>query len=150
MKLVVDANIIFSGILNSNGKIGDLLINSHKHINFIAPDFLRYEIFKHHSRLCSISGMTSEQVREAEYLIYKDITFISEEQIKPAAWLAAEKLVADIDPKDIHYVAFSKHFHCKIWSGDKTLIKGLGKKGFTNFMTTNELYKWRQDKDTKV
>jgi predicted nucleic acid-binding protein len=40
MKIVVDANIIFSGILNSNGKIGDLLINSDKMFSFIAPDFL--------------------------------------------------------------------------------------------------------------
>ena len=27
MKIIVDANIVFSGILNSNGKIGDLLMN---------------------------------------------------------------------------------------------------------------------------
>ncbi|MFW5663861.1 MAG: PIN domain-containing protein [Bacteroidota bacterium] len=146
MKVVVDANIIFSAILNSNGKIGDLLINSQKYILFIAPDFLRSEIFKHYSRLCEISGMTTEQVREAEYQIYKEITFISEEQIKLSAWLAAEKLVADVDPKDIQYVAFSKHFRCKIWSGDKTLMNGLAKKGFTNFMTTEELYNWRNDR----
>jgi predicted nucleic acid-binding protein len=30
MKIVVDANIIFSAILNSDGKIGDVLINSGK------------------------------------------------------------------------------------------------------------------------
>lgn len=146
MKIVVDANIIFSAILNSNGKIGDLLINSQKYILFIAPNFLRSEIFKHYSRLSKISGMTTEQVREAEYQIYKEITFISEEQIKLSAWFAAEKLVADVDPKDIQYVAFSKHFRCKIWSGDKTLMNGLAKKGFTNFMTTEELYNWRNDR----
>lgn len=144
MKVVVDANIVFSGILNSNGKIGDLLINSQKYLDFIAPDFLRAEIYKHHPRLCKISGMTLEQVQDAEFQICKDITFISEEQIKLSTWLRAEKLVADIDPKDIHYVAYSKHFRCKIWSGDKELINGLAKKGFTNFISTDELYKWRQ------
>jgi predicted nucleic acid-binding protein len=104
VKVIVDANIVFSGILNSNGKIGDLLINSKKHFDFIAPDFLRGEIYKHHSRLSKISGMTIEQIREAEFQICKDVTFISEEQIKKATWLAAEKLVADIDPKDTHYI----------------------------------------------
>jgi predicted nucleic acid-binding protein len=54
------------------------------------------------------------------------------------------KLVADIDPKDTHYVAYSKHFRCKIWSGDKKLIKGLAKKGFTKFVTTEELFSIRQ------
>ncbi len=150
MRVVVDANIVFSGIVNSNGKIGDLLINSRKYLDFIAPDFLRTEIFKHHSRLCKISRMTLEQVREAEFQICKDITFISEEQINQSTWLAAKNLVADIDPKDTHYVAYSKHFHCKIWSGDKELIKGLAKKGFTSFISTDVLFKWRQDNEAKV
>ncbi len=82
MKIIVDANIVFSAILNTNGKIGDLLINSKKHFDFIAPDFLRTEIKKHYPRLIKISGLTLEQIQEAEFQIYKGITFISEEQIK--------------------------------------------------------------------
>ena len=144
MKIIVDANIVFSGILNSNGKIGDLLINSTKDFDFIAPDFLRIEIYKHYPRLCKIAKMTLDQVREAEFQICKDITFISEEQIKQLTWKSAEKLVSDIDPKDTHYIAYSKHFRCKIWSGDKELIKGLLKKKFKNFLTTEELYNLRQ------
>jgi len=144
VKFIVDANIIFSGILNTKGKIGDLLINSQDHFDFIAPDFLRTEIKKHYPRLCKISKLNIEQVKEAEFQVYKDITFISEEQIKLSTWEIAEKLVLDIDPKDTHYVAFAKHFKCKIWSGDKALIKGLAKKKFTRFVTTDELFKLRE------
>ena len=149
MRLIVDANIVFSGILNSKGKIGDLLINSQKYLEFIAPYFLREEIFKHYPRLCKISSMALEQVRESEFQVCKEITFISEEQIKQSTWLTAEKLVADIDPKDTHYVAYSKHFRCKIWSGDKVLMNGLARKGFTNFNTTDELFKWRQNNEPR-
>jgi len=149
VRIIVDANIVFSGILNSKGKIGDLLINSKKHFEFIAPDFLRTEIYKHYPRLSKISGLTMEEVREAEFQIYKDITFISEEQIKQNHWLTAEKLVFDIDPNDTHYIAYSKHFRCKIWSGDKELIKGLAKKDFTNFITTDELFNLRNDQKVK-
>ncbi len=150
MKIIVDANIVFSGILNSNGKIGDLLINSRKHFEFVAPDFLRVEIRKHHPRLSKISGMTIDDVQEAEFQICKDITFISEEQIKSSVWFAAEKLCADIDPKDTHYVAFSKQFKCKIWSYDKVLRKGLERKGFTNFISTEELFKLRNQKTERL
>ena len=147
MRVIVDANIVFSGILNSQGKIGDILINStRKHLNFIAPDFLRLEIYSHYQRLSKISGMSIEQVREAEFQICKEISFISEEQIKESIWASAEKLVSDIDPKDIHYVAFAKHFRCKIWSGDKVLMKGLAKKGFTNFISTEQLYLLHRNK----
>jgi len=141
VRIIVDANIVFSGILNSNGKIGDLLINSKKQFEFIAPDFLRSEIHKHYNKLRKISGMTIEQIREAEFQICKDIKFISEEQIKKSIWIAANKLVMDIDQNDTPYIAFSKHFRCKIWSGDKKLMKGLIKKGFNNIITTDEIYK---------
>ena len=56
------------------------------------------------------------------------LSFYSEGLIKISTWNIANKLVEDIDPNDIHYVAFSKHFRCKIWSGDKSLMKGLSKK----------------------
>lgn len=144
MKIIIDANIVFSGILNTNSKIGDLLINSKKYFYFIAPDFLRTEIKKHYPKLIKISGLSIDQIQEAEFQIYKDIHFISEEQIKASNWITAEKLVADIDPNDIHYIAFSKQFKCDIWSGDKTLIKGLAKKGFTNFITTESLFQLRR------
>ena len=97
MKIIVDANIVFSGILNTNGKIGDLLINSKKRFDFIAPDFLRTEIKKHYSKLAKISKLTLEQIQESEFQICQDITFISEEQIKLSSWRIAEKLVADVD-----------------------------------------------------
>lgn len=144
VKIIVDANIVFSGVLNTNGKIGDLLINSKKYFNFIAPDFLRIEIHNHYSKLASISKLSLKQIQEAEFQICKDVTFFSPEQINTKNWLSAEKLVADIDPKDIHYVAFAKHFRCKIWSGDKQLMKGLEKKGFQNVISTNDLYNLRE------
>lgn len=146
MKIIVDANIVFSGILNSYGKIGDLLINSKKHFGFIAPEFLRYEIKEKYDRLQSISGLTIERVQEAEYQVCKDITFISEEQIDHKFWSEAYELVRGIDANDIQYVAYSKQFRCKIWSGDKKLFNGLKARGFTNILTTDELFELRNDK----
>ena len=71
MRIIVDANIVFSGILNSNGKIGDLLINSKGIIDFIAPDFLRMEIRKNYSKLTRISKMTLQDIRESEFRFAK-------------------------------------------------------------------------------
>ena len=144
MKIIVDASIVFSALLNTNGRIGDLLMNSGRKFNFIAPDFLREEINRHYPRLVKISRLSAAQIKEAEFQIYKQINFISEEQIKPTHWISAEKLVSDVDPKDVQYVAFAKNFRCKIWSGDKALMKGLESKGFNNFISTSDLYKLRE------
>jgi predicted nucleic acid-binding protein len=143
VRIIVDANIVFSGILNSNGKIGDLLINSEKYFNFIAPEFLRYEIRDKYKKLQSISGLNIDQIQEAEYQVCKDITFISEEQIDYKLWVEAHELVKNVDADDVPYVAYAKQFRCKIWSGDKKLIKGLKANGFVNIFTTDELFELR-------
>ena len=51
MKIVVDTNIIFSALLNSNGTIGDLMFNSNKTFELYSCSYMRYEIFKHWERL---------------------------------------------------------------------------------------------------
>lgn len=145
MKVIVDANIVFSAILNTKGKIADILINSTGLIRFTAPDFLRIEIRKHHDRLAKISGMDVEHILESEFLVCRDIIFISEEQVSAPHWQTAFELVKNIDEKDAPYVAFSNHFNQKIWSGDKQLIKGLAKKKFENFTTTDQLYAFREE-----
>lgn len=146
MRIIVDANIVFSGILKSDGKIGDLLINSGGIFKFISPDFLRIEIQRHHDKLVQISKLTLEKVLESEFQICKSIHFISDEQISPTNWDLAMNLVFDVDKKDVSYIAFSKQFKAKVWSGDKSLIKGLANKGFTNFISTNELWDLRQSR----
>ena len=146
MKIVVDANIIFSGILKSDGKIGDLLINSDKFFSFIAPDFLRTEIYNHYDKLIKISNLSLGQILESEFQIYKSITFISEEQISLENWQFANNLVSDIDPKDIAYIAYAKQFKCKLWTGDKKLINGLIKKDYNNIISTENLFLLRNNK----
>ena len=118
MTVIVDANIVFSAILNTNGKIGDILINSIGIIDFIAPDFLRSEIRKHQIRLAKISKLSVDKILESEFLVCRDIKFFSEEQVKSDNWKTAYQLVQDVDEKDVHYVAFSKQFNCK--SGQET------------------------------
>ena len=140
MKIVVDANIVFSGILNSNGKIGDLLINSGKVFSFIAPDFLRTEIYNHHNKLVKMSNLTLEQILESEYQICKSIVFISEEQVDEKSWQFASELVYDIDPNNTVYIAYTKQFKCKLWTGDKKLINGLSLKNHHDFITTDDLF----------
>jgi predicted nucleic acid-binding protein len=150
VRIIVDANIVFSGILKSDGKIGDLLINSGGIFKLISPDFLRIEIQRHHDKLIEISKLTLDQVLEAEFQICKSISFISDEQISSVNWNLAENLVFDVDKKDVSYIAFSKQFKAKVWSGDKKLVKGLASKGFTNFISTNELWDLRQFKLQKI
>jgi predicted nucleic acid-binding protein len=146
VRIIVDANIVFSAVLNTNSKIADLLLNSKGVFDFIAPDFLLTEIKKYHQKISLISKMTIEEVENIENKVTKPITFFSGISIPPAIWEKSEQILIDIDPKDTPYLAFSLHFRNKIWSGDKELRKGLISKGYKNIITTDELFEYREIK----
>lgn len=62
MKIIVDTNIIFSTLLNSNGSIGDILFNSDKYFEFYSCSYMRDEIHKHWERLKKISKLSDQQL----------------------------------------------------------------------------------------
>lgn len=150
MKIVVDTNIVFSAILNSDSKIGDSLLNSGKFIDFYTADYLRYEIGNHYDKLSKISKQTIDNIAKTEYYITKGIKFISEEQIAESTWHSAYNLVRNVDLDDIAFVALSKHLKCKLWTGDSILIRGLNKNGFMNTIITDDLLAYRTNLENKI
>lgn len=149
MKVVVDTNIVFSAILNSDSKIGDLLLNSDKYIDFYSVEYLRYEHINHYDKLAMISKQTIDKIASTEYYVTKEITFITEGQVKESIWRSSFNLVKDVDLDDIAFVALAKHLRCKISTGDGILIRGLKKKGFLSIITTDELLEYRSYLEAK-
>jgi predicted nucleic acid-binding protein len=143
MNIIIDANIVFSAVLNVNGQISDLLLNSSV-FTFIAPEFLRHEIHSHYDKLMKMSHLPLSSIREAEYHVCRTITFMSEDTVLPVNWQFAVNLVSDIDEKDIVYVAFAKQFNGFLWTGDKRLTRGLLGKNFRKVIATDTLFMLRE------
>lgn len=108
MKVVVDTNIAFSAVLNTNGRIGDLLFNSGEHFTFFSCDYLHVELDKHRSKLLKVAGkMTEAQIDLALLLVLNQITFINERLISELNWTAAEQMVTGIDIDDTDFAALN-------------------------------------------
>ncbi len=43
-KIIVDTNILFSFLLNTQGSIGDILFNGEAIFDFYSNEYMRYEI----------------------------------------------------------------------------------------------------------
>lgn len=143
MKFVVDTNIAFSAVLNTESKIGDLILNSHGVLEFHANDTLRAELKKHRQKLLELSKMSEEQLDQSIFHISSCLMFTNEALIPFEYWTKAASLVRDIDMNDIAFVALAEWKGVKLWTGDRELMKGLARKGYSNFVTTEELYKLR-------
>ena len=81
MKIIVDTNIVFSAILNSNSRIGKILLNSKQHFQFFSCNYLRIEIQRHKNKLLKLTKLTEPHLAELERLLIQKITFIDERLI---------------------------------------------------------------------
>lgn len=146
MKIVVDTNIIFSALLNTNGSIGDLTFNSGSQFEFYSCSYMRYEIQKHWSRIQKISKLPDEQLQISYTLILSKLKFINEEIIPLKIWLESEQLTKEIDIDDTDFVALTKFLKATLWTGDKVLYNGLKDLSFKKLVNTPDLLVLRAKK----
>lgn len=139
MRLVVDTNIAFSGILNTDGRIARIFLQPKSRFNFYSTQQLLNEIEEHKGKIKKIAGYTDQDLNRAIALITSRIRFINASLIPKEVYLKAEALTLKIDIDDTEFVALAEHAKAKLWSGDKALVKGLRKK-WDKFITTEELY----------
>ena len=139
MKIVVDANIVFSAILNSQSWIGQILLHSDKSITFYSPHYLQVEIQNHFMKIKGITKLADYEFHELINVLYTKIHFISEEFIPKETLLIADNLTKDVDFDDVMFVALALHLKCELWTGDKSLIRALTQKGYLRFVSTQEL-----------
>ena len=140
IKIVVDTNIVFSALLNTNSRIAQILINGNKHFDFYSPAYVRFEIFKHKERIKSIGKLTDDEFIETYSLILKNITILNHSIIPTKTYKNAELLCQDIDIDDTTFVAVSDFTNGILWTGDLKLLNGLIKKGYKNLIKTDDLY----------
>ncbi len=141
MRIIVDSNILFSAILNTNSRIGQILLFHKSKYRFIAPGYARDEILEHKGKIQRISGFSSEEFFEVYELITKNLSFLDHSIVPQEYYERAFTLCKDIDIDDTVFVAFSEFHDAKIWTGDKKLINGLFKKEFDKIITTGELFR---------
>ncbi|MEP1085446.1 PIN domain-containing protein [Algoriphagus sp.] len=144
MKVVIDTNIIFSVLLNSESSIGDLIFNSQRKFEFYSCAYMRNEIRTHWDKLKKISNLSEDQLQTSFTLVLSSLKFINEEIIPVETWLASEKTLEKIDPDDIDFVALAEFLEAVLWTGDKVLYKGLKSQGFNKLVNTAELLDLRK------
>jgi predicted nucleic acid-binding protein len=140
MRIVVDSNIVFSAILNSDSRIGRIILHPNSRCNFYATDQLFEEIDNHKDKIKSLTGFSDDELEKIIQLITKRIRFINIRLVPLEMYKKAESLTQDIDVDDTEFIALTEHAKAKLWSGDKKLIKGLKQKNWNKVISTEELF----------
>ena len=69
MRIIVDTNIVFSALLNSNSRIGRLLLDSRDKFRFYSCKYLQKEIHRHRDKICHYSGLNNDDLSELLALV---------------------------------------------------------------------------------
>ena len=100
MRIVVDTNVVFSAILNTNSKISKIILQPKSKLNFYSTEQLLDELSEHWSKLKKISKYTDIELHKTSSLITSRIKFVSVQLIPRNIFIRAEMLTSNIDIDD--------------------------------------------------
>jgi predicted nucleic acid-binding protein len=149
MKIIVDSNIVFSAILNTKSNIGQLIINGSRYFEFYTVGLLKEEVLNHKEKITDLTNYTEDQFAAVFQLITSKIVFVDDILLKDNDLAKAIELVSNVDQGDALFVALTNQLIANLWTGDKRLVNGLKKKGYSRVITTDELYEIFLDKQLK-
>lgn len=135
MKVVVDANLIFSALLPKASSIRDELFK--KEHSFYCPVFVFTELFKHKEKIFKNSKLSDSEILNYLRKITEQIRFVNEDLVSLESKQQAYDLCHDVDEKDTPYVALTLDLNAALWTGDNKLKQGLIKKQFQRFYQPN-------------
>ena len=140
-KIIIDTNILFSALLNTDSRIGQILINGKRYYIFYAPEYIREEIIEHKDKIKTIAKLSDDDFIELYELILRNITILNHTLIPTNIYKKAENLCETIDLDDTIFVSVAEFTRGKLWTGDKKLLNGLSEKGYKRLIKTEEIYR---------
>lgn len=147
MKLVVDTNIVFSAVLNSNSRIARILIAGKRHFEFHSCAFLHAELLKHRPKLKMLTGLSAPDLDELIAKVTANIRFVDETTLSSWLILDTERVLANSDLKDVPFVALARKLRARLWTGDKALVRGLDPSSPKLAITTVDLWLMLEEKE---
>jgi predicted nucleic acid-binding protein len=126
---VIDANVIFSGIL-SRKEVYQTLFSENK---CYTPDFALSEIKKYRAVILKKSKASPKALREFTFSVFSKITVVPDYVISTDAYEQAVQLCQNVDLKDVNYVALTIEIaDSQLLTRDKLLYHGLIAKGVSS------------------
>jgi len=138
-EFVLDANIIFSSLLSGKGFYRRVFEKN----KFYSPDFAFLEIQKYQQVILSKTQMDADRLQEFTLFIFSKIVFIPAYYVSEKSKKRAYELCAEIDEKDIPYLALSIELNKVLITRDKSLCNGLRRKGYNHVVLFDDFLKNR-------
>ena len=116
MKLIIDTNIFFSGLIKDSITRKILF---HSEFEFYIPDFFLFELKKYKEYLIKKTKLNKSEFKQITDNLLEYIYLIPIKEYS-AKLIEARKIIGDVDEKDIPFIAVALSIgNDGIWSNDK-------------------------------
>ena len=112
-------------------------------VRLYAPALLKVELENHFDRMVKASKLSSGEIKFNLDKLYSHVIFIDDDIIPWNNYVEALRVVRDIDPYDVTFVALNDYMEKVLWTGDRELYAGLKAKGYNrviNFEDIKRIY----------
>lgn len=123
---VLDANILMSILISGRADYKPLLT----YFNFLLPDFVTVEVEKYSHVIKQKSRLNESELLQWTYFVFSQLTILPQYVLQNESLSKAEKLLTNVDLKDVTYVALAMQLDLPLLTRDKVLFNGLRKQGF--------------------
>ncbi len=135
MFVVVDTNKVLSSLLTKGRAFDVFLVNSSlRRLEFIAPEFLFFEVSKHLDEIVERSKLSKGELEKIFSFIKNEIEFIPFKEFNKYADEALELVP---HKKDVQYFALGIAFNCGVWSDER----GFRKQSKVRVFSNNDLFR---------
>lgn len=93
MKVIIDANIFISSLINPKGKIADIILDPFNKLDKYSCHYLYVELLKHKDKIMKSSKLKEEDFLELLYILIKKVEFYNEFKIKNQIWKKLNNLL---------------------------------------------------------
>ena len=120
MRIVVDTNILISSLIKDSITREILLL---PYMDFYLPEFALEEVEAHKIKISKLSGLSPDEIDFFLDLLLENISIVPAQTIRPYL-KEAQKIIGDIDPGDIPFIALALAVdNDGIWTNDKHFRK---------------------------
>ena len=137
---VVDTNLLFSSFLKPDGDISQFILSAAKYeVTPYAPKYLQVEIDRHRAKILALANYSPKELDVLVNRIYRCIRFVDDDLIRYEYYVRALRLIRDVNPDDVAFVALNSLLGKTLWTGDVALYEGLKAKGYTDVIMFSDI-----------
>ncbi len=119
MKIVIDTNIFIAAIIKPS-MVRRLLVESSSKLLF--PEAVLTELNEHQNEILKKSGLSQNDFEVVKSTLLKYVELVPTASIKPYS-KEAFRIIGQIDPDDVPFIASCLAHNAILWSEDKDLKK---------------------------